>query len=121
MTVEAYPLHWPENWPRTPINQIGYSRFDTPMSLARDGLFKEIQMLGGRHIVLSTNVRLRNDGLPYANDKEPGDAGVALYFQYQGEPMCFACDKYYYVRENIQAIRKQSKHCAELSAGVPAT
>lgn len=106
MSVEAYPLHWPDNWPRTPLNQIGWSRFDTSMSVARDSLLQEIRLLGGSYVVLSTNVRLRQDNLPYANDKEPSDAGVAVYFKYKGQPMCFACDKYYYVRENIQAIRK---------------
>jgi hypothetical protein len=106
MSVEAFPLHWPEGWKRTPPNQVGYSQFKTSMAVARDGLLYQIEMLGGKYVVLSTNVRLRQDGLPYANDREPEDAGVAVYFQYDGNPMCFACDQYYYVKENIQAIRK---------------
>jgi hypothetical protein len=106
MTVEAYPLNWPENWPRTPRHQITGSRFDTSMALARDGLMREIEMLGGSYIVLSTNVRLKKDGMPYASDPEPMDAGVAVYFKFKGEQMCFACDRYFLVKENLQAIRK---------------
>lgn len=106
MTAQAYPLHWPDNWPRTHRDDINHSRFDTSMAVARDSLMREIELLGGDYVVLSSNVRIRQDGLPYANDREPEDAGVAVYFRYQGEQMCFACDKYWYVRENVQAIRK---------------
>ena len=31
-------------------------------------------------LILSMNVDLRRDGLPYANYKEPIDPGVAVYF-----------------------------------------
>jgi hypothetical protein len=105
MTAEAYPLNWPEDWPRTPNVKIGNSRFQTSFAVARDGLMEEIERLGGTHVVLSTNVRLKRDGLPYATDPEPMDAGVAVYFLYKGQSMCFACDKYWRVKENIQAIR----------------
>jgi hypothetical protein len=105
MTVEAFPLNWPEDWPRTPADRIGNSRFQTSFAVARDGLMEQIARLGGQHVVLSTNVRLKRDGLPYASDPEPDDGGVAVYFLYKGQSMCFACDKYWRVKENIQAIR----------------
>jgi hypothetical protein len=56
--------------------------------------------------ILSTNVALRQDGLPLANQRRPDDPGVAVYFQYKSKPMSFACDKYYDVWENMVAIRK---------------
>lgn len=77
--VEAYPLHWPAGWPRTSAPQR--SRFDGGFAKIRDELFAEIERLGGRYIVLSTNVALRRDGLPYANQAEPPDSGVAVYFE----------------------------------------
>ena len=43
-------------------------------------------------IVLSTNVPLRRDGLPYADSREPDDPGVAVYFDCRRKPMCFASD-----------------------------
>lgn len=63
-------------------------------------------MLGGRNAVISSNIQLRQDGLPYANRRAPDDAGVAVYFAYKGRQMCFACDKWRDVYDNIYAIGK---------------
>ncbi len=105
MSDQAFPLKWPAGWKRTPP----YSREDRRVFRAtfeqgRRTLFREIEMLGGSGIVLSTNLPLRNDGFPYASAREPEDPGVAVYFTYQKKPMCFACDQYRYVRQNIRAI-----------------
>jgi hypothetical protein len=102
--VEAYPLYWPEGRPRTKW-QIE-SSFKVTLGDARDGLLAELARLGARKAILSTNIPLRNDGLPYANASEPRDTGAAVYFEYKGKPMCFACDKYKRVRENLRAIEK---------------
>jgi len=102
--AEAYPLHWPDGWPKSRYRED--SRFKTTFGKARDNLFKEIRMLGGTLPVLSTNVELRNDGLPYANRLPSGSPGASVYFSMKKNQMCFACDKYYRVQENIQAIRK---------------
>ena len=61
--------------------------------------------MNGRYPVLSTNIGLRRDGLPYATTKEPDDKGVAVYFEYRGKQMVFACDRWDRVRDNVQAIR----------------
>ena len=74
--------------------------------MCRDQLLDEIFRLQGRDIILSTNIPVRNDGLPYATWKEPEDSGVAVYFDYGKKKMCFACDQYYYVRQNIRGIGK---------------
>jgi hypothetical protein len=62
--IEAFPLHWSAAWPRTAQPQR--SRFDTIVAQARDGLLHELRLLGAKQIVLSTNYRFRQDGLPYA-------------------------------------------------------
>ena len=72
----------------------------------RDGLFNQIGMLGGRYVVLSTNVALRRDGIPYANQPEPTDSGVSVYFERKGKQMVFACDRWTKVKDNIRAIEK---------------
>jgi len=102
--IEAYPLYWPEGRKRSswPIE----SKFKTTLADARDGLLAELARLGAKKIILSSNIPLRQDGLPYANASEPRDSGAAVYFEYRGKPMCFACDKYKRVRENIHAIEK---------------
>lgn len=56
--------------------------------------------------VISANLSLRNDGLPYANQRQPADPGVALYFQRRGKAMVFACDRWRKVEHNMRAIVK---------------
>ena len=104
--VEAYPLYWPEGWKRTPSYNRTKSRFTTGFATSLDFLMAEVKRLGGTMVVLSTNVRLRQDGLPYASDREPEDPGAAIYFQYKKNSMCFACDRYKLVKENLTAIGK---------------
>ena len=41
-------------------------------------LIWELKRLGARGMVLSTNVELRQDGLPYSNRRRPEDPGVAV-------------------------------------------
>ncbi len=102
--TEAFPLQFPPGKPRTRNPQ--QSRFDVSFATARDGLFHEIKRLGGTLPVLSTNIPLRRDGLPYANQPQPVDRGVAVYFTLRGQQMCFACDRWDSVADNVQAIRK---------------
>jgi len=106
MTVTAFPLHWPVERPRRPSHQRESSAFGTSMAKARDALFKEVDLLGGRNVVLSSNVPLRLDGRPYANFPAIADPAVAVYFTYREKPMCFACDRWNKVEDNMQAVRK---------------
>jgi hypothetical protein len=62
--------------------------------------------MGGAQLVISTNIELRRDRLPYANRREPSDKGVAVYFDYKRRPMCFACDRWDRIGDNIYAIAK---------------
>jgi len=101
--VEAFPLAWPPGKPRTSLPQR--SRFDVAFATARDELMREIQLLGGSLPVLSSNIPLKRDGLPYAGQKEPDDRGVAVYFTLKKQQMCFCCDRWDKVGDNIQAIR----------------
>jgi len=102
--VEAFPLCWPENHPR--IKRRCDARFRTTLAKARDGLLVELQRMGARNVVLSTNVPLRRDGLPYAGQKQPDDPGVAVYFTKGGKPTCIPCDKWRKIEDNIWAIAK---------------
>jgi hypothetical protein len=104
--VEPYPLYWPEGWKRTLSYNRTHSRFKTGFATSRDFLIAEVKRLGGTQVILSTNVRLRGDGLPYASEREPEDGGAAIYFTYKKQSMCFACDRYRTVKENLTAIGK---------------
>lgn len=71
---------------------------------SRDLLLKEIRLLGGKETIISSNIPLRRDGLPYANTSQPDDIGVAVYFKYKDKAMCFASDSYYKVEDNMRAL-----------------
>jgi hypothetical protein len=102
--IEAYPLCWPEGWPRT--KYPSKSKFTTYFSRARDDLMREIKLLGGRNPILSTNIPLRKDGLPYAGHAQPKDCGAAVYFSYKSKSMCFACDRWSKIEDNIWSVCK---------------
>lgn len=102
--IEAHPLSWPAGWPRTARPER--SRFEVTFTDARRGVIYEIERLGGRDIVISSNLPLRKDGLPYANTREPDDPGVAVYFILDGQQRCFPVDKWDRVRDNLRAIEK---------------
>lgn len=104
MTIEAYPLQWPAGWTRTPLAKRDTGNFTVTLAKARDGVSKEIARLGGKFPVISSNLMLRLDGLPYANQRQPEDPGIAVYFEYKGKPMCFACDRYVRIEANLRAI-----------------
>lgn len=102
--IEAFPLSWPKGWPRT--KTPARSRFDVPFTAARDGLMEQIRLLGGTLPVLSSDLELRRDGLPYAGQREPADKGVAVYFMWKGQQRVFACDRWDRIKDNIRALEK---------------
>lgn len=102
--AESFPLHWPQGWPRASRRQG--SQFQSALGSARDHLMNELRLMGAKYIVLSSNMELRRDGLPYANQKQPADPGVAIYFQWRGKQMTFACDRWVKVEDNVRAIGK---------------
>lgn len=102
--IEAYPLTWPVGRKRS--THKSSDRFDISFARARDACAYEVRLLGGKNLIVSSNVPLRRDGLPYADFKTPEDNGVAVYFEYKGKQMCFACDRWARTTGNMQAIAK---------------
>lgn len=114
--IEAYPLDWPDKnvWPRNENPER--SRFHTKtgryktrkktVAEARGELMNELELLGAKNIIISTNIKTRNDGMPYSNAAEPEDSGVAVYFSLDENPRCIPCDKWDRVADNIYAIAK---------------
>lgn len=106
----AFPLSWPLGWKRT--DRPRHSRFGrhNPPTVAqgRDGVIAELTRMGcpSYNVVISSNVPLKCDGLPYSNQKEPRDTGVAVYFRVDGKPTVLACDKWNTVGDNLWAIAK---------------
>lgn len=102
--TEAYPLQWPEGWPRTPAVRRKSSPFKISMGRARDELLASLGLMGVKQIVLSTMIPVRNDGLPFARFATPKDPGVAVYFERAKIAQVIACDTYLTVEANVRAL-----------------
>jgi DnaJ-like protein len=100
----SYPLCWPAGRARVLRHQRRVAKFETGFTKVRDSLVKEIHLLGGKDLILSTNVQLKRDGMPYANWKTPDDNGAAVYFKRKGKELCFACDCWVKLTDNLHAI-----------------
>ena len=104
---ERYPLTWPEGWPRTSTWRRGASPFKiNSTDRAMRELLAELERLGARNVIVSSNLKLRQDGLPYANQPRNDDEGIAVYFVRKGKDMVLACDKFAKREANMRAITK---------------
>ena len=111
--TQAYPLSWPEGWPRTAPHHRSYNwqlkraTFDT----ARQQLYHELRLLKATNIVLSTSIPLRLDGRHYATLKpDNGDPGIAVYFSLRGKQMAMARDCYDNVAQNLRSLGMAIEH-----------
>ena len=125
MSIPAYPRQWPDGWPRSRGRKSGqfgttkthYSdvgtgswkqKADLTMADAMKRLKVELERLGvnvADDSIVSTNLKLNLSGLPRGDQGEPGDPGVAVYFQKKNGPMrVIAIDAYHRVRDNLAAI-----------------
>lgn len=121
--INAYPLAWPQGWPRCKSTKPGRftkgerlyhatgGSYTTHKQLSVsdgvDRVLSELQTLGidRQDIVISTNVPVRLDGLPRSGAPEPSDAGAAVYWQTaKGDTRVMAIDKYERVADNLAAI-----------------
>jgi hypothetical protein len=106
MTANAYPLKWPEGWPRTQFRRRAPYKID--IGKAVEELQRELNLLGALRgsVVLSSNVPPRNAlGTPRNDGFDVKDPGVAVYWndRKHGERV-LACDKWATVRENVRAL-----------------
>ena len=112
MTIEANPLQWPAGYLRAKrpttsrFGRYDYKKGKNTLTLykARCDLEDEIRRLGGKRLIVSTNMPTRKDGGVYANAREPDDSGVAAYFTYKDNQVVLCCDKWKTVRENTYAV-----------------
>lgn len=116
MTATPYPLAWPAGRPRRSARARKAGRFSIASGSAYGGqkditiadalrrLQEELDRIGARYPVVSSNVETRVDGLPRSGGRKPDDPGVAVYFQLKDKPVCMPCDTYCLVEHNIAAI-----------------
>lgn len=112
-SIDSYPLQWPAGWKRS-SKQIE-SRFGGPsnrvtIAAARDFVIAELGRMGipSWNIIISSNLRLRNDGLPYSKQAEPEDGGISVWWRAEGAESrkVIALDRYTRAADNLHAIGK---------------
>lgn len=130
----THPLAWPDGWPRTDLahqidgryhfrrasrNLTGYGSPSRPWTFAeaRDALILEVQRLGGKQVVLSSNFPTGRDGLPNDRARRPDDQGIAVYFLLGARQVVMARDAYQRAEENmrslalaVEALRQLERH-----------
>lgn len=103
----AYPLAWPDGWPRTPQHHRK-SRYQLKASFdtARRKLYDELKRLGATSAVISCNLALRIDGQHRVDQADTllADPGVAVYFGLDGKPMVMASDRYDTCAANLRSV-----------------
>ena len=104
LLVDAFPLSWPSGWKRTERGRRTRARYEVSFAQARDALLHSLRLLGARDVVISSNVPVKRNGMPYANPSEPDDSGVAVYWTRKGHPQVMACDCWIHIRSNLRAI-----------------
>lgn len=112
--TDAFPLAWPDGWPRT--KSYGHKRGqfksdDRRISIeaATQRVFDELEKLGVKSVrddvIVSTNLKLNMRGMPRGDQGEPTDKGVAVYWETPGKPMrVMAIDAYDRVADNLAAV-----------------
>jgi hypothetical protein len=100
MTIPAFPLAWPPNFPRSAKTESG--QFKATLAKALSNVETSLRMfardskteLSG--LVISSNVTL--------GAQRPKDPGVSVWFTWGGMQVCIPVDRYSSVEANLQAI-----------------
>jgi DnaJ-domain-containing protein 1 len=66
----------------------------------------EIKRMDGHRMIISSNLKVKANGLPYSAQRQPDDPGVAVYFKWHERDLVFACDKWLSIEDNLWAIVK---------------
>lgn len=121
--IDAYPLCWPAGWHRTmaaarkraPFSKKSWSEGagrailrELSINDGTERILGELSRMGVERgtIVISTNLKLRLDGLPISKQSQPVDVGAAVYWtdSETKAPRCMAIDIYDRIADNLGAI-----------------
>lgn len=102
--ISSYPLRWPDGVPRIEPGWRKRGTFKVDTLESEAFLRDELTKLGGSELIISSNVRVKPNGFPRANDPAPRDPGVAIYFTMKKKTMSMGCDAYDSVRANVRAL-----------------
>lgn len=132
-TIQRFPLQWPAGWRRTQPAQRERAKFGKSVTTYRTKyvngvasgteqghdrkealtiaeattrVLEELERMGvgADDIVISSNLRLRLDGLPASGQANPDDCGAAVYWRSGSGTRCMAIDRYDRIQDNLAAI-----------------
>lgn len=114
---EAFPLSWPEDWPRTrPQDQRSMAAWKKTANQYREALATELERMGSPAAVISSNVPLNLRGA-MTPGVEPRDVGVAVYFSRKAKED-FSWQDVLGIRDPIAAtegqVQEQFKRLAQI-------
>lgn len=99
-TASAYPLQWPDKFPRTKFPERGQFKVTLPQALKNvENSIRLFAQNSGKKLeglVMSSNYTL--------GKSSPADPGVAVWFTWDGIGVCIAVDRYQKIEANLQAI-----------------
>ena len=115
--ITASPLTWPEGWKRTKVRKssqfktkksVGYGFDNITIAKAVNFVLEELHRMGvpDFKVIISTDLKLRQDGLPISKQRKPEDVGAAVWWKEDGNQRVLALDKYERIADNIYAIGK---------------
>lgn len=114
---EAYPLHWPQGWPRVrPQDQKPQAAWKRTANQYRDMLATELDRMGSPTAVISTNVPINLRGQMTPNI-EPRDVGVAVYFS-RPVKEDFSWQDVLGIRDPVSATESQIQESFKRLAGI---
>lgn len=105
-STRAYPLYWPEGWPRSTYHkQAKFGNYS--IRKCREEIARQVALFDGTGLIISTNLELRtSDGLPRSNQRQPDDRGAAIFFKRAGVDVALACDVYTTIEDNLWALAR---------------
>lgn len=101
MSVTAFPLTWPQAFPRARAPRE-HGQFKTTLARALENVQDSLRRF-------ASDSRKKIDGLVISSNvtlgaHKPEDPGVAVWFTWDGLSVCIAVDRYSRVEANLQAI-----------------
>lgn len=127
--MNNYPLTWPAGWKRTKPDQRRSAKFskqvirssgtgdsyrtwtnksEVTIAEGTKRVLEQLRSMGVREgdAIISTDLKVRLDGLPMSNQREPENPGVAVYWKKGKETQhkVIAIDLYARIADNLAAI-----------------
>lgn len=109
--ITSSPLCWPQGWPRTrnaKHSNFGKAGGRPTIHRATQFVLDQLRMMGipSWQVIVSSDLQLRRDGLPYSNQRPPEDQGIAVWWKDGDQQRVIALDQYSRIEDNLHAIGK---------------